>query len=91
MKTYLITYNLLFGESSPYYTAFNNKIKSYQYWAKPLPNIWLVKTNTDLQTIINYLKTDLFKGDKLLIIEVNNNWISLNLDPDVVKWMQGGL
>lgn len=91
MKTYLITYNLIFTENGPLSLSLINKIKSYQYWAKPLPNVWLIKTLNDLRTVIDYFRPDLYPGDKILIIEVSNNWISLNLDPDVVNWMKGGL
>jgi len=91
MRTYLITYNLVFTENGPLSLSLINKIKSYQYWAKPIPNVWLIKTTSDLHTVINYLKQDLYPGDKILIIEVNDNWVSLNLDQDVVKWMQKGL
>lgn len=91
MKTYLITYGLTFSGTDPFYDSLINKIKSYQYWAKPFPSVWLIKTTNTKESIMSYLRTDLSTSDKILIIEVTNDWISLNLNKDVVEWMQGGL
>lgn len=91
MRTFLITYELIFQEDGPYYVEFINKIKGYGYWANPVKGTWLIKSVQDLSTVINYLRASLLKGDKILIIEVNNHWISQNLDKDVIDWMKDSL
>lgn len=87
MNTFLITYNLLLQLDEQLII----KIKSFGYWARPLPNVWLIKTTNTKESVMNYLNTGLFVGDKILIIEVTNEWISLNLDKQVIEWMRGGL
>lgn len=86
MKTYLITY-----ESTYQPTMLINKIKQFQYWARPTNQVWLVKSTSDRNSIYNYLLTGTFYYGKLLIIEVTNDWIAKNLSNEVVQWMQGGL
>lgn len=86
MKTYLITFESTFPE-----TIIISRIKSFQLWARPLGNIWLVRTTSDRETVFNYLTNGVYFTGKILVIQVTNDWISKNLPTDVVNWMQGGL
>lgn len=90
MKTFLIAYNLV-NVSKTQIDSLTNKIRSLQYWAKPLAAVWLIKTQYSKEAVINYLKPELYAGDKIVVIEVTNDWISMNLDKEVVEWMKGGL
>jgi len=87
MKTYLIAYESLFPEDANLVSS----IKSFQQWAHPMKNIWLIKTYYDRQEVFNKLRASSAFVTKFLIIQITNDWISYNLSPDVVKWMQGGL
>ena len=91
MKTYLITYELIYGDE--YQSTINliRKIQAFSLWAHPLKNVWLVKTDSDRAAIYNYLRPYLYPADKILIMSVTDDWISFNLSKDVVDWMQGGL
>jgi hypothetical protein len=91
MKTYLITYDLLFADNSHYYNKFFIRIKTFSLWARPTKSAWLIKTDNAKQDIYQYLKETLYFSDKLLIIQVTDDWISYNLSSEVVTWMQGGL
>lgn len=87
MKTYLVTYESIFSEDPNLISS----IKSFEQWAHPMGDIWLIKTYNDRQEVFNKLKTSSSFITKLIIIQVTNDWISYNLPPDVVSWMQGGL
>ena len=89
MKTYLITYDLL---PDNHELAVTSIIKTMGQWAHPLEKVWLVKTYYSRQEVFDRLRiADGTMATKLLIIQVTDDWISLNLPPEVVKWMQGGL
>lgn len=91
MKTYLISYDLLSPTTFNNYTVIGNAIQSFDIWAKPLESLWLIKTTLTAQQIYNYLIKYIRPSDKLLIIHVDNDWISINLSNEVIKWMQAGL
>ena len=91
MKTYLISYDLIKPESSPDYVRLINTIKTAIYWAKPLESVWLVKSDLTSMQILNELRKATDNNDKILVIEVTNDWATINLPPDVTNWMKGGL
>jgi hypothetical protein len=91
MKTYLISYDLIMPESRPEYVRLINAIKSYNYWAKPLKSLWLIKTDSPALQVMNHLRTFTDANDKILVIEVTNDWVVYNLLDAVVNWMKGGL
>lgn len=78
-------------ESRPEYVRLINAIKSYTYWAKPLKSLWLIKADSTALQVTNYLKTFTDANDKILVIEVTNDWAAYNLPDAVVNWMKGGL
>ncbi len=91
MKTYLISYDLIRPESSPEYTRLINLIKTAVTWAKPLESLWLIKSHLSSTDIINQLRAVTDANDKILIIEVTNDWASFNLSKEVIDWMRAGL
>lgn len=91
MKTYLITYDLTSPESLPDYSRLAQAIKSHLNWAKLMQSVWLVKTTRSKNEIMDIMKRATDSNDKILIIEVTNDWISYNLPGDVINWMQKGL
>lgn len=91
MKTYLISYDLIRPESSPEYTRLINMIKTAAIWAKPLKSVWLIKSPLGSMEILNKLRSVTDPNDKILVIEVVNNWSSYNLPKDVTDWMKGEL
>lgn len=91
MKTYLISYDLIKPESSPDYARLISMIKSSKYWAKPLESVWLIKTGLSSNEVALKLKEVVDSNDKFLVIEITNDWTSLNLSQEVINWMRGGL
>lgn len=91
MKTYLISYDLIYPESSPEYEGLMKTIKTATYWAKPFRSTWLIKTTLSSMEILEQLGKVTQTNDKILVIEVSNNWASKNLLKEVVDWMKGGL
>lgn len=87
MQTYLITNESLFQEDS----NFIDSIKSFEKWARPMKNIWLIRTYMDRQSVYNKLKSSSNFTSKLLVIRVTDDWIAYNLPQEVVQWMQEGL
>ena len=91
MKTYLISYDLIKPETLPEYQRLFLAIKSFEYWAKLLRSVWLIKTSKDKNNIINILMANSDSNDKFIVIEVTNDWIAYNLNPVIINWMRGGL
>lgn len=85
MKTYLITYETF---NLGLENSFIEEIKKFEYWARPTNFVWLVKTDLNRNQIFNKIRPFLGISDKLLVIEVTQDWISDNLTNDVVNWMR---
>jgi hypothetical protein len=91
MKTYLISYDLIKPESFPEYIRLFSMIKTANFWAKPLRSVWLVKTTLSSAQIRDELMKVIDTNDKIMIIEVTNNWAAYGLPKEVIDWMQKGL
>ena len=72
-------------------TVIRNSIKTFDSWARPLRNVWLIKTYLTREQVIQYLRGSLGPNDKILIMRVSNDWISINLSQEVINWMKSGL
>ena len=90
MNTYLVAYELFSGNAYME-GSLEASIKSFGYWARPINNIWLIKSYNTKEYIMGILRQSLGITDKLLIMQVNNEWISTHLGADVVNWMKSGL
>lgn len=91
MKTYLISYDLIKPETLPDYKRLTDTIKTATYWAKPLKSVWFVKTTLSAAQIRAELRKVTDVNDKILVIEITNNWASYGLPKDVTDWMQKGM
>lgn len=91
MRTYLVSYDLIRPETLPDYIRLLNTIKSAPFWAKPLKSVWLVKTTLSSAQIRDELLKVIDQNDKIMVIEVTNNWAAFGLPKEVVDWMQQGL
>lgn len=87
MKTYLVLYEAF----SPSAANLESKIRMFIYWARPFQNAWLVKSTMTNEQVLNELRSVATIYDQILVITVNNEWMSINLSPEVVQWMKGGL
>lgn len=91
MQTYLVSYDLKFHETSESYRELINSIKSFDHWAKPLESTWLIKSNLTAMQVTTFLMEKIDANDKILVMNVNNNWACFWLSDEIVKWMQNGL
>lgn len=85
MNTYLITYETGVNTSE---SQLTDKIKTFPSWARTTRSVWLIKTLNSTREVFNYLKPYTSPGDKLLVIEVTQDWISINFSDEVVNWMR---
>lgn len=91
MKTYLVSYDLIRPESSPEYTRLINLIKTAASWAKPLQSVWLIKSPLGAMEILNKLRSEVDANDKVIVIEVTNDWASFNLPKEIADWMRANI
>lgn len=73
------------------YSRLITYIKSFSNWAKPLESLWLVKTNLTSAQLRDELRKVVDANDKILVIEITNNWASFNISKEVTDWMKNGL
>lgn len=89
MNTFLISFEFLPPSfSSIQEKILVNHIKSFGSWANPTSNLWLIKTYSSKEMVMNKLRTGIGPRDRLLIMKVTNEWISFNLQSVVVDWMK---
>jgi len=92
MKIYLISYDLTIPESSLDYERLIKTIQdSFEYWAKPLKSLWLIKTAQPRDEVMRVLRTVTDPNDKILVIEVTSDWIAFNINSEVIEWMRGNI
>lgn len=91
MRTYLVSYDLKQPATIYNYNTIGNAIKSFGIWAKPLESLWLIKTDLTALQAYNHLVRFIRPGDKLLVIHVDNDWVSCGIDNIVINWMKAGL
>lgn len=91
MKTFLISYDLL-NKSIFDYAKLIEYIKTYGSWAKPLESFWLIKTDLDIASVRDELKTKTASNDKIIVMDVTNvNWATYNISKEVTDWMENDL
>lgn len=92
MKTYLISYDLGGPELRNDYSVLVTKIKSLGLgWAKVLQSVWLIRTNHEKEYIMTHLRSVVDINDKIIIMEVTKDWMSLNLLKEVTGWMHNNI
>ncbi|HBA36835.1 TPA: hypothetical protein DCZ15_03095 [Candidatus Falkowbacteria bacterium] len=88
MKTYLISYDLGSPETILDYNKIFGAIKSHVGYAKVLKSVWIVKTNRTRQQVHAIIRNVCDYNDKVLIIEVTNDWICSGIPDNVTDWMK---
>ena len=68
-------------------------IKSFKNWAKIKEDVWCISTSLKSTSIRDNFNSLLEEGkDLFFVINVDESgWASLNLPPDVVKWLKNTL
>ena len=84
----MISYDLGIPESSDDYKKIIEYIKALGTWAKPLKSQWFVVSSKDAGDIVDDLMSLTDKNDKLLVIDVSNDyWVAARLSDGAIKWM----
>ena len=91
MNTFLISFETYPPSLALQEGIIINQIKSLGDWAHPTSSIWLIKTFFPREYIMNTIKSVSGPNDRILVMRVNNDWISSNLPNDVINWMKIGL
>lgn len=91
MNTFLISFEI-FPPSLPIQEGIiTNQIKSFGAWARPTSSVWLIKTYSSREYVMDMLKSVAGPKDRILVMRVNDDWIALHLSYDVINWMRSGL
>lgn len=88
MKNYLISYDLIGGQTITSYQNLRNAITKVSYWAKPLESVFIIKSDLTAIEIARRLKGVMHLNDKLFVIELNKDWGAFNLPNDVINWLR---
>lgn len=91
MSTYLVTYDLSKPETSSDYERLFEKLRSFENWARPLQSVWIIKTVTSKRDVLLALTRLIDTNDKVLVVGLDNSWMSYNLSQRVVDWLQKNL
>ena len=83
---YLVILNL--GSSEDTYPNLMEYLKSFNYWARPMPNVWFIDTFYYSSTIRDGVKNMINPSDKAIVIEVAKNWASFNIANTITDWMK---
>jgi hypothetical protein len=89
MNTFLITFEIKYPSLIPVQTnILINQIKSFNAWARPTNSVWLIKTYLPKEEVIKILRNAAGPSDKILVMKVSDEWISVNLTTEVINWMR---
>ncbi len=91
MNTYLITFDILPPSFPVQESILIDAIKSFGLWARPTSKVWLIKTYSTSEMVMNTLVSKSGPKDRILIMSVDNRWISRNLPTEIVTWMKSGM
>ena len=83
-NTLLVSYDLIWPETSESYKNLIAKIMSYPWYAKPLESFWFIKTEKTASTVMGELRLHIDANDKLVIVDVTwDFWTTLRLASNV--------
>jgi len=83
---YLVLLNLRDSEDT--YPNLISFLKSFNYWARPMPNVWFIDTYYYSSTIRDGISKMISPSDKVLVIEVGKSWASWNIPAIITDWMK---
>lgn len=84
MAVYSISYDL----KSRNYEPLIEAIKSYGIWWHQSESTWLIETTQTSRQVIDNLRNYLGDNDKLMVIQVLENWWAVGLTDDETHWMK---
>ena len=93
MNHYIITLQLGYPEET--YTNLEAYLKSADFWARPMKNVWIIntaKTAVEIRDGISQ-RVNISLGDKVLVMPLPaglGNWATNNIGQIVNDWLKRG-
>ena len=92
MKTFFISYDLGIPEAQSSYLVLSKHLKSlYEFWARPVKSVWIIRSDKDAEQIRDEIKSVLDFNDKLIVVELSGNWGTYNISKDITDWMKNNI
>ena len=88
MNIFLITFEIFPPSLLVQNEIIENAIKMFEFWARPTSTVWLIKTHNTKEVVINHLRAYAGPTDRILVMRVNSEWISINLPVEVINWLK---
>lgn len=83
----LITYDL--RKPGRDYSSLYEAIKANSIsWAHPVESVWLVDTTKGPGDIRDDLGKHIDTNDVLIVVQLRQNWASLNISTEIVEWLK---
>ena len=89
MKLYLISYNLKLKATFDYTPLFNYIERLSSEWFHGIPDLYIIETSVDKESILSGMKSFISKIDSILIFELNDN-VAISqhgLTPEGIHWL----
>jgi hypothetical protein len=84
MAVFCISYDL----KSNNYESLINAIQSYGLWWHQSKSTWFIETNQTSRQVLNNLSNNIINGDKLIVIQVYQNWWAQGHTEEEYNWMR---
>lgn len=85
MPVYCISYDL----KSKKYEALIEAIKAYGVWWHQSESTWFIETEQTTKQVLDKLVNTLWKGDKIIVIQVMNDWWAAGHEEEEYTWLRG--
>jgi thermostable 8-oxoguanine DNA glycosylase len=84
MAVYCITYDLQINNNDNLIEA----IKSYGLWWHQSKSTWFIETSQTAREVIDNLRNYTLNGDKIIVIQVKQNWWGIGHKEEEYNWMK---
>ena len=84
MAVYCLSYDL----KSDKYESLIEAIKAYGSWWHQSESTWFIESNQGSKQILENLNSLLKKGDKLIVVQVQESWWATGHTEEEYNWMK---
>ena len=89
MRVLLVSYDLRVpGDYEDLFKAIKSLSNG---WWHCLQSVWMIKSDSTCATIRDHLQQHLRAGDKLLVVQVGNDWGTAGLDAECNNWLRSNI
>lgn len=87
METYLVCFILNNEEVD--YDKITGRLKEFDLWARPLPNVWIVRSNEAISQIRSQLAQSINGEGRIMVIKISGaSWATYDIINEVTDWMK---